>query len=209
MLLSQKCAEGFELLLGVEIASLEDDVVVRRLDLALVFLLVILHILDVGGEERAVFDFSLFDFGIGYARAVDGDLSPCGFQRPGVAHAPPGEEEQQHAAQNQNRRENRRRENPQVADTKAEGKEGRNDDHADSEGQVRPLVREDALRSVIETPLDAFERFVFHKSYLLVIFHGGKDSIKKQKYDQLVIFLLQILKNALGGPSQRFNNPYI
>ena len=96
-----------------------------------------------------------------------------------------------------------------MADTKAEGKEGRNDDHADSEGQVRPLVREDALRSVIETPLDAFERFVFHKSYLLVIFHGGKDSIKKQKYDQLVIFLLQILKNALGGPSQRFNNPYI
>ena len=52
MLLSQKCAEGFELLLGVEIACLEDDVVVRRLDLALVFFLVILHILDVGGEER-------------------------------------------------------------------------------------------------------------------------------------------------------------
>ena len=73
-LLSQKRAKSFELLLGVEIASLEDDVVVWRFDLTLVLLLVVLHILDVGGEERAVFDFSLLDFGIGYARAVDGDL---------------------------------------------------------------------------------------------------------------------------------------
>lgn len=122
--ITQKCAEGLELLLGVEIASLEDDVVVRRLDLALVFLLVILHILDVGGEERAVFDFPLFDLGVGYARAVYGDLSSDGFQGPGISHTPPGEKEQQYAAYNQNGREYCRRENPQVADTKAEGKKG-------------------------------------------------------------------------------------
>ena len=91
-------------------------------------------------------------------------------QRPGIAHAPPGEEEQQHATHNQNGREYRRRENPQMADTKAEGKEGRNDDHSHTKGQVRPLVREDARRRVVEAPLDAFERFVFHKSYRLVIF---------------------------------------
>lgn len=195
-LLSQKCAKGFELLFGVEIACLEDDVVVRRLDLALVFFLVILHILNVGGEERAVFDLPLFDFGVGYARAVYGDLSSDGFQGPGISHAPPGEEEQQHAAYNQNGRKDCRRENPQVADTKAEGKEGRNDNHSHAKGQVRPLVREDALRSVVETPLDAFERFVFHKSYRLVSFHGDKDSIKKQKYDHAVIFLLQIVKKT-------------
>ena len=164
-LLSQKCAKGFELLFGVEIACLEDDVVVRRLDLALVFFLVILHILNVGGEERAVFDLPLFDLGLGYAY-------------------------------NQNGRTDCRRENPQVADTKAEGKEGRNDNHSHAKGQVRPLVREDALRSVVETPLDAFERFVFHKSYRLVSFHGDKDSIKKQKYDHAVIFLLQIVKKT-------------
>ena len=73
--LSQQRAEGFELLLGVEIACLEDDVVVRRLDLALVLLFVVLHILDIGRKERAVFDLSLLDLGIGYARAVDGDFS--------------------------------------------------------------------------------------------------------------------------------------
>ena len=50
-LLSQKCAKGFELLFGVEIACLEDDVVVRRLDLALVLLLVVLYVLNVRGEE--------------------------------------------------------------------------------------------------------------------------------------------------------------
>ena len=197
MLLSQKCAEGFELLLGVEIACLEDDVVVRRLDLALVFFLVILHILDVGGEERAVFDLPLFDLGVGYARAVYGDLSFGGFQGPGISHAPPSEKEQQYAAYNQNGREDCRRENPQMSDAKAEGEDGGNDDHSHPEGQVRPLVCEDTCWSVVKAPLDAFERFVFHKSYRLVIFYGDKDSIKKQKYDRMVIFLLQFVKKAV------------
>ena len=169
-LLSQKCAKGFELLPRIEIFGLEDDVVVRGLDLALVLLLVVLHIFDIGRKKRAVFDLPLLDFGVGYARAVYGDLSSGGFQGPGISHTPPGEKEQQYAAYNQNGREYCRRENPQVADTKAEGKEGRNDNHSYTKGQIRPLVREDARRSVVETPLDAFERFVFHKSYRLVSF---------------------------------------
>ena len=170
LFLSQQPAEGLELLPRIEIFGFENNVIIRCLDLALVLLLVVLHILDVGGEERPVFNFSLLDLGIGDARAVNGDLSSCGFQHPGIAHTPPREEEQQHAAQDQNRRKNRRRENPQMTDPDAEGKESRNDNHSHTKGQVRPLVREDARGRVVEAPLDAFEGFVFHKSYRLVSF---------------------------------------
>ena len=68
-----------------------------------------------------------------------------------------------------------------MPDANAEGKERRNDDHSHPEGQTRPLVRENACRSVVEAPLDAFEIFVFHKSYRLVIFYEDKYSIKKAK----------------------------
>ena len=78
--LSQKRAEGLELFPRIEIFCLEDDVIIRRLDLALVLLFVVLHVLDIGGEERAVFDCPLFDLGVGYTWAVDGDLSSCGFR---------------------------------------------------------------------------------------------------------------------------------
>jgi len=134
--LSQKRAESLELLPRIKIFGFKDDVIIWRLDLALVLLLIVLHILDIGGEKRAVFDLSFLNFGIGDARTVDGDLSSCGFQHPGIAHASLREEEQQHAAHNQNGRKNRRRENPQMANPDPKGKYRRNDNHPNTEGQV-------------------------------------------------------------------------